>query len=317
MRKIAILALSLVLLVIGGTTPAQAADNRAFQYSSSDKKTPSGMPSYMNLVEAQVGITEGNDFQFFMLTKSKVRENSLDSSRFFAIEIDTTLDKVTDYAVYSYDPGTFYDCTSGSCAASTCALDHWVTGIADAYAWEIPRTCLNPSSKMNVRFWSTSDGSSTIDSLPDSGSFWSVKTNWLSSEPCASWLNGTKRTHDSVTYICNRTGGSWKWRDYGAIRAASAKYLTERAYYACHLNGKYGATLADRGKTLILDAVYKYIITESDFECVKRTLKMPYSIQTKIDSTRALDGNVSGRWSSLRAFWTYHPDQGLNITIYY
>lgn len=317
MKKLAIFVLAFVLLLITGATPAQAADNRAFQYSSNDKKTPSGMAGYMNLVQAQVAITESNDFQFFMLTKSKVRSTNLNSVNFFTVEIDTTLDKVTDYAVYSYDPSTFYDCTSGSCVASTCSLEHWVTGIADAYAWQIPKTCLNPNSKMNVKFGSTSDGSNTIDSLPDSGSFWSIKTSWLSSEPCASYLNGTKRTHDEVTYICNRTSGSWKWRDYGAIRAVSAKYLTERAYYACHLNSKYGATLADHGKTLNLVAVYKYIISESDFECVKRVLKMPYSVQTKIDGTRALDGTVQGRWANLHAFWTYHPDQGLNITIYY
>jgi hypothetical protein len=44
-------------------------------------------------------------------------------------------------------------------------------------------------------------------------------------------------------------------------------------------------------------------------------MKAPSFVTAQIDSTRALDGLQKATWGRLSAFWTYHPDNGLNISI--
>jgi len=322
MKKLVVIVLTFVI-AIGGVAPAaNAADNRSFQYSKSDKKTPPGMPSYFNLASAQVGITEDDAFQFFLMPKSRVNAQAIVAPAEYKIELDVDLDGSTDFTLSSN--GVINGNTTESrqlldvygTPVSGCEALSWITPNSDAFAWELPKDCINPSGYLNLIFSSTADGTS-FDQYPDGNTWWKVRTNWLKAEPCQSYLSNTKRTYGGVTYICNRTGGSWKWRDYGVIAAAKSKYLTEKAFYICHLGSKYGATLEDRGKTLSLSSVYKYFLTESDFACVKRVVGMPAYIQRKIDNTRALDGTVEGKWGKLNAFWTYHPDAGLNITISY
>lgn len=35
----------------------------------------------------------------------------------------------------------------------------------------------------------------------------------------------------------------------------------------------------------------------------------------QIDSTRALDGTQTDSWKDIDARWTYHPDNGLRLTL--
>ena len=111
----------------------------------------------------------------------------------------------------------------------------------------------------------------------------------------------------------------WQYVDYGPVAAAKAKYLTEKAFYACNLHTKkLGASLTDGGKTLVLDHVYKsFYVSELEFYCVTSLLKMPGSVTAQIGMTRSLDGMRSAKWNKLTAFWNYHPDNGLGITITY
>ncbi|BDQ00958.1 hypothetical protein AKACHI_12940 [Aquiluna sp. KACHI24] len=95
-----------------------------------------------------------------------------------------------------------------------------------------------------------------------------------------------------------------------------------KAYSQCKLYKKqYGysrAYLQDGGKTLQLDGYglgwSSIDLTDRDWSCVVRALNIPGSVQNKIGQTRALDGMVSATFGGIEAFWTYHPDNGLDIT---
>ena len=102
-----------------------------------------------------------------------------------------------------------------------------------------------------------------------------------------------------------------------------AGFATFQAFSTCQLYKKDalvgGAQLKDGGRTLILDSfglgTYQInALTESDFDCVTRVMKMPSFVSAKIGSTRALDGMQSDRWGKVSAFWNYHPDNGLDIS---
>ena len=103
---------------------------------------------------------------------------------------------------------------------------------------------------------------------------------------------------------------------------AAQNFPAFKAYSQCKLyKKKWGisrAFLQDGGKTLRLDGYgrgYSAIeLNDSNWSCVVRTMKIPSTVQNKIGQTRALDGMVSATFSGIEAFWTYHPDNGLDIT---
>lgn len=75
--------------------------------------------------------------------------------------------------------------------------------------------------------------------------------------------------------------------------------------------------VADAGASLTLDTNGKEDATGDDFstvECVLDALAAPTFVREHITSTRALDGQQEDEWSGMRARWTYHPDDGLQIT---
>ncbi len=100
-------------------------------------------------------------------------------------------------------------------------------------------------------------------------------------------------------------------------------YLTFQAFSNCKLYKKDsylgGVTLEDSGKTLTFSGVGKYTSVAnaanfSDFDCALAVLKVPAYVKTQIDITRALDGMQKATWGKISAFWTYHPDNGVNIS---
>jgi hypothetical protein len=102
-----------------------------------------------------------------------------------------------------------------------------------------------------------------------------------------------------------------------------ARYLTFQAFSTCQLYKKDalvgGAQLGDGGRTLILDAFKERSyqingLTDADYKCATRILKMPEFVAAKVGSTRAIDGIQSAQWGMISAFWNYHPDNGLDIT---
>lgn len=101
------------------------------------------------------------------------------------------------------------------------------------------------------------------------------------------------------------------------------KFLTFQAYSACKLYKKdlflAPARLEDGGKTLTLPSVGKYSymyngLTYQDMSCALSKLGTPSFVISQIDTTRALDGMQRATWGKITAAWTYHPDNGANIT---
>jgi hypothetical protein len=104
-----------------------------------------------------------------------------------------------------------------------------------------------------------------------------------------------------------------------------ASYLTFQAFQKCKLFKKdsllVNASLLDNGKTLDFNSVGKYpyfnqynFATYEDLVCALGVMKTPSFVTSQINSTRALDGIQKATWGNISAFWTYHPDNGVNIT---
>jgi hypothetical protein len=52
------------------------------------------------------------------------------------------------------------------------------------------------------------------------------------------------------------------------------------------------------------------------FNCVMEATQAPQRVQNRIESTTALDGMQDDAWGPYQAMWTFHPDDGLQITIW-
>lgn len=78
-------------------------------------------------------------------------------------------------------------------------------------------------------------------------------------------------------------------------------------------------TLGDNNHTLIIDMEGKDLgsgtATIDDVLCVLGELEAPQSVLAQMESTRALDGMQSATWSTHKATWTYHPDNGLDVIL--
>lgn len=51
------------------------------------------------------------------------------------------------------------------------------------------------------------------------------------------------------------------------------------------------------------------------FLCLMDELDAPSYLREHINQTRALDGQQTDSWDDFEARWTFHPDDGLSITI--
>ena len=101
-------------------------------------------------------------------------------------------------------------------------------------------------------------------------------------------------------------------------------HLTFKAYSKCKLYKKdssiAGVALRDNGATLTFSDAGKYssvsasAASYSDVACSLLVMNAPSFVTAQIDTTRALDGLQKATWGKLSAFWTYHPDNGLNIS---
>jgi hypothetical protein len=103
---------------------------------------------------------------------------------------------------------------------------------------------------------------------------------------------------------------------YLALGRSSGPTLTA-AVEKCN-DGRTDARLGDGGKTLIVNAsgdAIKTIIDTQTEACILDYLETPESVRAHIEGTRALDGRQTDSWDGFTAAWTYHPDDGLDITI--
>ncbi|WP_020076065.1 hypothetical protein [Cryocola sp. 340MFSha3.1] len=79
-----------------------------------------------------------------------------------------------------------------------------------------------------------------------------------------------------------------------------------------------GLSLGDGKHTLILDGKGKEdsdgMSAETEL-CILKALNVTDAILNEIETTRALDGRQEGTWDGVDASWTYHPDNGLDLTL--
>ncbi|WP_156925926.1 hypothetical protein [Glycomyces arizonensis] len=76
--------------------------------------------------------------------------------------------------------------------------------------------------------------------------------------------------------------------------------------------------IGDDGDTLIIDRAGAEENPGADYLdvlCIFDELGVPDSVTSQIEGTRALDGTQEADFGEYSAFWTYHPDDGLNMTI--
>ncbi|MFC8847199.1 MULTISPECIES: hypothetical protein [unclassified Micromonospora] len=77
------------------------------------------------------------------------------------------------------------------------------------------------------------------------------------------------------------------------------------------------ASVGDGGSSLTLDGGGKEDtgLTYTDIQCALKELGTPDYVISEMSSTRALDGKQTAQWGKIRASWTYHPDQGLDLIL--
>lgn len=83
----------------------------------------------------------------------------------------------------------------------------------------------------------------------------------------------------------------------------------------CGITGAIG----DNAKSLSFDTPGEDDYGEGDelekLVCVLGRLSVPDYVMAHIESTRALDGQQTDEWDGIQARWTYHPDDGLALTL--
>ena len=306
------------LLPIAAASTAQGASETVWQYSPADKTNPTGISATRDIRTLTLGIypdpSRSKDrFQFFIEMGGKAGSADLSETSFLELFLDTNLDKVSDFSVKFVNKPEDATYAKGQVVAD-CETYIWATG--NSFATSFNMDCITPQSEINVSSRATSDGM-IFDQMPDNSAWQKFKTKYMQVAACNSSSRDKKVTYSGTTFICLKTTSKYVWADYGPIAAKTSKWLTEKAYYLCNLKGKFGVTLEDGGKTLSLDGVYKYFISEKDYDCVTKALSMPASVTRRIGFTRALDGMQEAKWGKLNSFWNYHPDSGLNITFSY
>ena len=76
---------------------------------------------------------------------------------------------------------------------------------------------------------------------------------------------------------------------------------------------KFGE-LADKNETLTL-TVGSSTDDLLQLECLYKNLDTPTRVTSHVENTRAVDGRQVDEWKNINASWTYHPDDGLNMTL--
>ena len=102
--------------------------------------------------------------------------------------------------------------------------------------------------------------------------------------------------------------------DSGAPAAGPAGVATafSQAKDACNVVAGYA--IEDAGATLVMTVGSAYMNTGTA-ACVFDKLGVPDAVRQHVATTRALDGQQTDSWPGYTARWTYHPDDGLQMTI--
>ncbi len=112
---------------------------------------------------------------------------------------------------------------------------------------------------------------------------------------------------------CGGAGGK------SASTPSATKAPTPRMVAAVKQCDVSEAVINDAGKTLDL---HTRLRDSSDYNtpvegvfCILKALGGGTAVEQHVKTTRALDGQQTEEWSGIRARWTYHPDDGLQMTV--
>lgn len=87
----------------------------------------------------------------------------------------------------------------------------------------------------------------------------------------------------------------------------------------CGVAEQSGIELGDEGQSITMDGLgedsYGYGAEYLDIYCVLAAIDMPDSVDARLGNTRALDGTQTAEWGEFSAFWNYHPDDGMSVTV--
>jgi hypothetical protein len=320
-RISAILAFVLVF-VLQGSIPAQA-DSTYSQVPAKDKVNAGGVmtPSF-DIQELQLDIGPDGKYNFYFTSKTPIIPSQIVNPAKFVVKVDTNLDKKVDYTIST--EGTVIPDEGAVEVSLVNEYQNKPVG-CESYAWVVDGylgingtdNCFGKlQSYMNVQFSVTGENGN-VDQAPEGSTFFKLKTSFWAGQVCNSSKKLSQVTFKDVTFVCIATAGKYSFQPYAKYAASISKLPTEKAFYGCSLSGRYGVELADGGKTLTLDSVYKYGINTNEFACVQGYIGMPTSVKNHIGMTRALDGIQRDSWSRMSALWNYHPDSGMSITLTY
>ncbi|WP_341935300.1 hypothetical protein MRBLWO14_000945 [Microbacterium sp. LWO14-1.2] len=101
------------------------------------------------------------------------------------------------------------------------------------------------------------------------------------------------------------------------LNVVSAKSPFEAAIEDCNLEGSAYIRVGDDGDTLLIDTQGDDSpgARFTDTACVLVALGVPDSTVARMDSTRAMDGVQSDEFDGIKAQWSYHPDNGLDLIL--
>lgn len=137
--------------------------------------------------------------------------------------------------------------------------------------------------------------------------------------------NGTVPRCENISGRTNPFGGEYGRKEVASCNKMAGNEVAESesefntaisdAAAECFVNGN----VADEGQSISFDTEGNDDYTGDaidDVACVLRELDVPTYVIQRMDGTRALDGTLDAEWDQYTAFWNYHPDSGMNLTIY-
>lgn len=107
---------------------------------------------------------------------------------------------------------------------------------------------------------------------------------------------------------CGEAGGSTQAdKDPGPTRFQSA---------VKDCPAKHVADVGDGGRSLMLSTrPYRESVDVVRVACVLQSLDVSDAVLDRMSSTNSLMGEQRARWDGIRAHWSYHPDNGMQIVL--
>lgn len=109
----------------------------------------------------------------------------------------------------------------------------------------------------------------------------------------------------------------------GCSGAPPASDAISQAVKSCELEANRSVTVGDAGKSLTIDGLSQETrvgLATARMGCLFAALGTPDAVLSQMTATRALDGRQEATWTTnegaaLKASWTYHPDDGLDVIV--